>query len=209
MLEVIRDLGLELQIIFNKGAVMILPPGVNKASGLAAALRELALSAHNVVGVGDAENDHAFLRACGCSAAVANALPIVKDSADIMLAGARGAGVVELIERICQDDAAIIPPERHGIPLGVTADGNEVLIEPYRGSVLIAGQSGIGKSTLATALTERMAELAFRILRLRPGGRLLGARAFHLAWRCSDAASGHRGIEAARQRTKRTSSSIR
>src|SRR5262249_42852295 len=28
--ELIRDLGLELQIIFNKGSVMILPSGVNK-----------------------------------------------------------------------------------------------------------------------------------------------------------------------------------
>jgi len=28
--ELIRDLGLELQIILNKGAVMILPSGVNK-----------------------------------------------------------------------------------------------------------------------------------------------------------------------------------
>ena len=57
----IRDLGLELQVIFNKGAVMVLPSGVNKAIGLAAALRDLGLSPHNVVGVGDAENDHAFL----------------------------------------------------------------------------------------------------------------------------------------------------
>src|SRR5262249_50221793 len=41
VLESIRDLGLELQIIFNKGAVMVLPPGVNKATGLAAALARL------------------------------------------------------------------------------------------------------------------------------------------------------------------------
>ena len=61
MLDTIRDLGLELQVIFNKGAVMVLPAGVNKASGLAAALADLGLSPHNVVGVGDAENDHAFL----------------------------------------------------------------------------------------------------------------------------------------------------
>ena len=169
VLEVIRDLGLELQIIFNKGAVMVLPPGVNKASGLTGALRELELSAHNVVGVGDAENDHAFLRTCGCSAAVANALPLVKDSADVLLSGAHGAGVIELIERICHDDAAIIPAERHGIPLG-TADGNDVLIEPHRGGVLIAGQSGIGKSTLATSLTERMAELAFQFCVFDPEG---------------------------------------
>ena len=33
-IETIRDLGLELQVIFNKDAVMVLPAGVNKASGL-------------------------------------------------------------------------------------------------------------------------------------------------------------------------------
>src|SRR5262249_55205939 len=66
----IRDLGLELQVIFNKGAVMVLPTGVNKATGLHAALGELGLSPHNVVGVGDAENDHALLTLCECGVAV-------------------------------------------------------------------------------------------------------------------------------------------
>ena len=74
VLETIRDLGLELQVIFNKGAVMVLPSGINKATGLKAALDELNISVHNSVGVGDAENDHAFLSICECSAAVANAL---------------------------------------------------------------------------------------------------------------------------------------
>src|SRR6266404_882472 len=83
VLNVIRELGLELQIVFNKSAVMILPPGVNKATGLSVALNDLDLSAHNVVAVGDAENDHAFLRACGHAAAVANALPAVKAEADL------------------------------------------------------------------------------------------------------------------------------
>src|ERR1700757_4466057 len=54
VLEVIRDLGIEMQVIFNKGAVMVLPSGVNKATGLSVALSELGLSPHNVVGVGDA-----------------------------------------------------------------------------------------------------------------------------------------------------------
>src|SRR4029450_845337 len=68
-IDLIREQGLELQVIFNKGAVMILPSGVNKASGLGAALAELGVSAVNTVGVGDAENDHAFLAACGCAVA--------------------------------------------------------------------------------------------------------------------------------------------
>ncbi|MDO8945124.1 MAG: HAD-IIB family hydrolase, partial [Desulfobacterales bacterium] len=74
VLETIRELGLELQVIFNKGAVMVLPSGVNKATGLAAALKELALSPAVVVGIGDAENDHAFLQLCACAVAVENAL---------------------------------------------------------------------------------------------------------------------------------------
>jgi hydroxymethylpyrimidine pyrophosphatase-like HAD family hydrolase len=170
VLEIIRDLGLELNIIFNKGAVMVLPPGINKSAGLEAALAELELSAHNVVGVGDAENDHAFLQSCGCAAAVANALPMLKAAADIVLSGERGAGVVELLDRIRREDAKLAPPHRHGIRIGVDRDESEVYLEPYSGSVLIAGSSGIGKSTLATALTERMVEGQFEFCVFDPEG---------------------------------------
>jgi hydroxymethylpyrimidine pyrophosphatase-like HAD family hydrolase len=105
-IEIIRKTGLELQIIFNKEAVMILPSGVNKMSGLCCALEELKLSRHNVVGVGDAENDHAFLDSCECAVAVANAIPALKERADIVTQGARGAGVTELINKLVEDDLA-------------------------------------------------------------------------------------------------------
>lgn len=82
VLEAIRDLGLELQVIFNKGAVMVLPSSINKATGLSAALTRMELSPHNLVAVGDAENDHAFLDLCECGVAVANALPMLKEQAD-------------------------------------------------------------------------------------------------------------------------------
>ncbi len=104
VLEVIRDLGLELQVIFNKDAVMVLPSGINKATGLSAALNELGLSPDNVVGVGDAENDHALLKLCGYSVAVANALPMLKQEADWVTNGARGAGVTELIDQMIASD---------------------------------------------------------------------------------------------------------
>src|SRR5439155_3478388 len=96
-LQAIHDLGLEMQVIFNKGAVMVLPAGVNKATGLTAVLKEMGLSPHNAVGVGDAENDHAFLRLCEFSAAVANALPALKEASDLVTAADHGAGVAELI----------------------------------------------------------------------------------------------------------------
>jgi hydroxymethylpyrimidine pyrophosphatase-like HAD family hydrolase len=106
VLETIRDLGLEMQIIFNKDAVMVLPSGVNKATGMSAALAELGLTAEEAVGVGDAENDHAFLGKCGCSAAVANALLAVKASVNIVLKGDHGVGVAELIDQMIANDLA-------------------------------------------------------------------------------------------------------
>lgn len=107
--ETIRDLGLELHVTFNRGAVMVLAPGINKASGLLAALKDLDLPPLNVIGVGDAENDRAFLRTCGCSAAVANALPAVKENVDIELSADHGAGVVELISRLCKEESSLLP----------------------------------------------------------------------------------------------------
>ncbi|WP_250125190.1 HAD family hydrolase [Chroococcidiopsis sp. CCMEE 29] len=111
VVEAIRDLGLELQVIFNKGAVMVLPSGLNKAVGLNAALSELGLSPHNTVGVGDAENDRAFLDLCKCSVAVANALPIVKERADFVTNGNRGAGVTELIDQLITSDLDELEPQ--------------------------------------------------------------------------------------------------
>jgi len=43
-LDVIREFAIDLQIIFNKDAVMLLPSGINKASGLAKALHQLGFS---------------------------------------------------------------------------------------------------------------------------------------------------------------------
>jgi len=104
VIEVIRELGLQLQVIFNKDAVMVLPEGVNKASGLNAALNEMNISPDNAVGVGDAENDYALLRRCGCGVAVANALPMLKECADLVTSGSRGAGVIELIDKLIASD---------------------------------------------------------------------------------------------------------
>jgi hydroxymethylpyrimidine pyrophosphatase-like HAD family hydrolase len=106
VLETIRDMGLELQVIFNKGAVMILPTGVNKASGLRVALEKMGLSPDNAVGVGDAENDHAFLSICALGVAVENALPSLKEEADFVTRGHHGAGVEELIAEILRGDLA-------------------------------------------------------------------------------------------------------
>ena len=153
----IRELGLELQMTFNKDAIMVLPPGVNKASGLAAALRTLGICELNVVGVGDAENDHSFLSICGCRAAVSNAIDSIKASADICLSHDHGRGVSELVDMLLEKDAALVPIERIGLELGQTLEGRKVWM-PAESVLLVIGNSGSGKSSYVTWLTERMVQ---------------------------------------------------
>lgn len=96
--EAIAKLGLELDVILNKGAIMVLPAGVNKASGLRWAALELGLSLRRIAAIGDAENDLSFIKVCGYGVAVANALPALKERADLVTRRGRGAGVAEFIE---------------------------------------------------------------------------------------------------------------
>jgi HAD superfamily hydrolase (TIGR01484 family) len=169
VLQAIKKHGLELEIIFNKGAVMVLPTGVNKATGLCAALADLNLAAHNVVGIGDAENDHAFLKACGMSVAVRNAIPAVKDTAEVVTKGARGAGVEELVDQMIDRDAELAAKYVDGIAVGQKKGGKDVELQPHD-VVLIAGRSGLGKSSLAIALTERFVERKFQFCVFDPEG---------------------------------------
>lgn len=171
VLETIRELGLELQIVFNKGAVMVMPPGINKGSGLQAALRQLQLSPRNVVGVGDAENDHAFLELCECSVAVKNALPAVKSRATHTLEGSRGAGVRELIDLLLKDDLqALSRKAGPWLVLGETPRGSAIQLTSYGSNVLLAGSSGGGKSTLAKALIERLHQQGYQFCVIDPEG---------------------------------------
>src|SRR5256885_6516883 len=97
-LAAIRETGVERTLVFNKGALMLLPGGVTKGTGLEAALTVLALSHHNMVGVGDAENDHAFLAMSECAVAVADAIPALRERADYVTRAPGSRGGIEGIE---------------------------------------------------------------------------------------------------------------
>jgi hypothetical protein len=100
VLEVIEELGLKLKVILNKGALMILPTSVDKATGLIAAAQAMDLALADIAGVGDAENDQVFLALCGYSAAVGNALSFLKKQVHYVTKATHGAGVEELIEKL-------------------------------------------------------------------------------------------------------------
>jgi hydroxymethylpyrimidine pyrophosphatase-like HAD family hydrolase/GTPase SAR1 family protein len=175
VLEAIKETGLEYQVIFNKGAVMILPPGINKAKGLHEALKVMGLSEHNTVAVGDAENDNAMMQSAECAVAVNNALPQVKATADWTTKRSRGDGVSELIGELLKDDLASLDQNlsRHFLELGTSGDGSVFRISPHGRRILLAGTSGSGKTTLTTAFVERLIEKEYQFCLIDPEGDYL------------------------------------
>jgi hydroxymethylpyrimidine pyrophosphatase-like HAD family hydrolase len=170
--DALWDLGLEAQVIANRDVVMVLPAGVNKATGLQHALRKLGLSRHEVAGIGDAENDHSFLQYCDCAIAVANAVPSIKTAVVHVTERENGEGVIELVDHLIADDLHFLEHllQHHSITLGARIDGGKVQLSPYGSNMLVAGPSGSGKSTFAAAVVESLIEENYQLCIVDPEG---------------------------------------
>ena len=204
VLETIRELGLDLHIVFNGDAVMVVAPGVNKASGLAAALHDLGLSARNAVAVGDAENDHALLKAAELGVAVANAAPSLRARADFTLEVANGAGVVALVDEIVESDLAARPQKKRQLRLGTRPKGAEKPAEtgtesgtgkaadkaPGKGARKAAGKAADKASTSAKTSVKTSAKGADKAA-AKPSGKASA--------KASDKATAHAANNAAPQ----------
>jgi hypothetical protein len=97
---------------------------------------------------------------------------LLKQRADWVTEGSRGEGVIEVIDRLIADDLEelTINLNRHNILLGTDKDDREVYFQPHGASILLAGTSGGGKSTLATGILERLAEKKYQFCIIDPEG---------------------------------------
>ena len=172
VLETIRDLGLEHHVVFNRESVMVLPPAVNKATGLLAALRDLQLSPHNVVAIGDSENDHALFEESELRVAVGNAVPMLREAADVVTDRGNGGGTAQALSWVIDGELEqrMERLPRHQIALGAAADGSTVGLAPTAENLLIAGSSASGKSTLAHAVLEQLTERGYQVCVIDPEG---------------------------------------
>jgi hydroxymethylpyrimidine pyrophosphatase-like HAD family hydrolase len=171
-LAAVRETGVERTLVFNKGSLMLLPGGVTKGTGLQAALAAFELSVHNVVAIGDAENDHAFLALAECAVAVADAIPALRERADYVTREPSGRGTVEFVEEHLLNDLADLLPrlDRHRLELGEHANGTPVTVRAHGSNLLIVGPSASGKSTLTGVLVERLNETGRSVFLLDPEG---------------------------------------
>ena len=88
--------------------------------------------------------------------AVANAVQTLKERADWVTSAPKGAGVIEVVEHLIASDPGQLSARRHRIQLGTTLNGEPLTVPAHGSTLLIAGSSASGKSTIATAILEQL-----------------------------------------------------
>jgi hydroxymethylpyrimidine pyrophosphatase-like HAD family hydrolase len=170
--EALRAAGVTRDLVMNRAALMLLPSGVSKGSGVQQVLRFLELSSHDVLALGDAENDLALFDACGFSACPGNSIAAVRERVDWVLPGGAGADVgAAIVGPVLEDRLAVQQSPRHRIALGWGATTSEPIAIPARRiNVLIHGDPHSGKSWLAGALVERLVAARYAVCVIDPEG---------------------------------------
>lgn len=153
--DVLRRLQLDFQLVSNAGKLTIQPADVDKASGVRAALKDLGVSRHNMVAIGDGENDLALFEFAEHAVAVQNADPALRKVADRTTQGPYGDGFLELAHDLIATDLATVVP-RHKIVIGQREDQQEVSIVPCRDSILICGPDASGKAAMCNRLLDQL-----------------------------------------------------
>jgi hydroxymethylpyrimidine pyrophosphatase-like HAD family hydrolase len=181
VLAAIQRLALPLVILFNGGRLMVLPQGVSKATGLHAALKALRVSEHNTIGIGNAENDHVLLRACGVGVAVQWGSPALVATADGVVPGKCPRDIAPYLQALSGQTIngpvlnARSEPLRSGarrsrVTLGLAEDGRPVVLPPGDQNILLVGDSVSGKSWVAGLLCEQWLMQRYSLCVVDPEG---------------------------------------
>ncbi|MCL4810662.1 MAG: HAD hydrolase family protein, partial [Thermoanaerobaculia bacterium] len=169
-LEEIGRLGLEVQVVRNRQEMMLVPSGVSKGTGLFDALGDLGISRHSTLAVGDGENDHSLLGACELGVAVADAVPSLRQAADVVLDEPGSAGLARFLlgPSVLSDETP--EPRRFQAVVGTYEDGSPARIPASGVNVLVTGGTMSGKSHLTGLIAERLLGLGYSLCVLDPEG---------------------------------------
>jgi hydroxymethylpyrimidine pyrophosphatase-like HAD family hydrolase len=155
--EALRKLKLHMdyELTTNDDSLLILPPGIDKASGMNEALRELGVSRHNLVAIGNAENDLPLLASAEHAVVVSNAAESVKRAADRVTRGEYCDGFLELARDLIATDLASSVPRRR-VVLGKGEDEREIMLSPCQDSLLVTGPDEATRTMICNRLLEQL-----------------------------------------------------
>jgi hydroxymethylpyrimidine pyrophosphatase-like HAD family hydrolase len=181
VLEVIRHFEEPLSLLFNRSRMMILPQAISKATGCLAVLDALRLSPHNVLAIGDAENDHELLRTAEVGVAVEWGSPTLKAVADEILPGESPAAVAQYIDALTLLSSEgralhVRRPRRHVI-LGKTTGGEDIPLAVTGRNVVVSGDPRSGKSWVVGLLCEQLILYGYSVCVIDPEGDYSGLEA--------------------------------
>ncbi len=170
LLDLIRRIGIDGQLIFNRAALMVLPSGINKATGIRCALAALGRSERNMVAFGDAENDIPMLMSAEVGVAARGSIPSVMASADDRISQPGGAGVALYIRRLLDGGGTLPTPPRRTIALGKSSSGKIAALPTSGVNFVVSGDPRSGKSWIAGLIAEQLLEQNYRICVIDPEG---------------------------------------
>jgi len=179
--RVLSSHGGSTSLEYNKGAVMVLPPGATKGAGLERLLALCGLSPRNLAAFGDAENDLSMLTLAEVSVAVADAVPAVIEMSDLVAPAPGPLGVLEILKEYPLGHKFLdIPLKRERlILLGETETGVNTSIPAARlagRNLGVFGNSGTGKSWMVGLLAEGLHHEDYQVLLIDPEGDFRGLR---------------------------------
>ncbi|MEK9141950.1 MAG: HAD hydrolase family protein, partial [Nitrospirota bacterium] len=179
--RILSSLGSSTSLEYNKSAVMVLPPGATKGSGLERLLALCGLSPRNLAAFGDAENDLSMLTLAEVSVAVADAVPAVIETSDVLATAPGPQGVLEILKEYPLSGKFLDIPLKRERPilLGQTDSGTAIHIPAARLAGLnlgVFGNSATGKSWMVGLLAEGLHHEDYQVLLIDPEGDFRGLR---------------------------------
>jgi len=182
--HVLNEWGGDAVIVHDKSAVRVLPSGAAKGAGLERLLGLCGLSPRNLVSFSDGESDLSLLQLGEIGVAVADAVPCLREVADLVTTQPGPAGVLEALEAYWLSegplDMSLVRRRERLIPLGEDGTGDSVSMLAAAltdGNLGVFGDSGSGKSWVAGLLAEGMHHAGYQILLIDPEGDFRGMRA--------------------------------
>jgi hydroxymethylpyrimidine pyrophosphatase-like HAD family hydrolase len=179
--HVLNEWGGDAVIVHNRGVVRVLPPGAAKGAGLERLLGLCGFSPRNLVSFGDGEDDLSLLQLGETGVAVADAVPSLKEVADVVTTQPGPAGILEALDTYwLKGSPSELPTQRERpIPLGADAAGTQVSLAAAAlvdGNLGVFGDSGSGKSWVTGLLVEGMHHAGYQVLVIDPEGDFKGMR---------------------------------
>ena len=97
VIDLVNGIRLNVKIEYNRDSIMILPNNIDKALGVKEALRLLKLRPTELICIGDAENDSSLFDIGTVSVATFDAVPELKERADIVCSEEGAIGVTRFL----------------------------------------------------------------------------------------------------------------